>query len=410
MRKECIASHRGLGISNAPLDNPPLLSNSTFCRIMKRHGNWLQQHRPTEQKNPINEQQAPALWPAKVFMALLLSSAPAGLRSKFQGAVQAGLCFFSAAYTLTKPERTQLMTSAHSGRARTLEDFVKIMSEAANGSTVHYKPYSPLPGDVFITSWAKSGTTLLQQMFHQIRTAATGGDEDYDDISRVVPWEDTAQMIDLDMQAVQRAAPRGFKSHREYERLPPGMRYVVALRDPKETYVSFYRFLNGWQLERDALTLEEFMPVWLGGGPGGCDYFTHLLSWFARRAESDTFLTSYNHIAQQRESAIKALATFVGVPLSSDEVSLVLERTSRKYMYAHKDKFDDAMVARVLEERSGVPSGSDSSKVQEVGSRTDDLPQTVAEEINKMWQERVQPTTGFQDFSALAHELCPESV
>ena len=298
------------------------------------------------------------------------------------------------------------MTSAPSGRARTLEDFVRIMSEAANGPTHDYQPYSPLPGDVFITSWAKSGTTLLQQMFHQIRTAATGGDEDYDDISRVVPWEDTAQMIDLNMQAEQRAAPRGFKSHREYERLPAGMRYVVALRDPKETYVSFYRFFNGWQLERDALSLAECMPLWWGGGPGGCDYFTHLLSWFSRRDEPDTFLTSYNRVAKERASAIEALAAFVEVPLSDSEISLVLERTSREYMYANKDKFDDAMVARVLEERSGVPPGSDSSKVQAVGSQAEDLPQSVAEEIATMWQERVLPTTGFPDFSALAHELC----
>ncbi len=127
------------------------------------------------------------------------------------------------------------------------------------------------PGDVYITSWAKSGTTLMQQMFHQIRmVAATGaGDMEFDDISRVVPWEDTAFLIDFDMTAPQRATPRGFKSHREYERLAPDARYVVTLRDPKETYVSFYRFFDGWHIERGAISLEEFWPMWLQGGPGG---------------------------------------------------------------------------------------------------------------------------------------------
>ena len=43
------------------------------------------------------------------------------------------------------------------------------------------------PGDVYIACWAKSGTTMMQQMFHQLRmVAATGrGDMDFDDISRM---------------------------------------------------------------------------------------------------------------------------------------------------------------------------------------------------------------------------------
>lgn len=135
------------------------------------------------------------------------------------------------------------MPNDRKGRARTVEEFITIASLAAQGPSQNYLPYEPGDDDVFVTSWAKSGTMLLQQMFHQIRTAAMGGDMDFDDISRVVPWEDTAQMVDFNMQADQRAAPRGFKSHREYERLPAGKRYVVALRDPKETFISFYRFI-----------------------------------------------------------------------------------------------------------------------------------------------------------------------
>ena len=107
------------------------------------------------------------------------------------------------------------MTDGRQGRARSIDEFGAIMMQAMEGPTDHFRPYEPGEGDVFITSWAKSGTTLLQQMFHQIRTAQSGGDMDFDDISRVVPWEDTAAMVNLDMQADQRAAPRGFKSHRE---------------------------------------------------------------------------------------------------------------------------------------------------------------------------------------------------
>lgn len=239
-------------------------------------------------------------------------------------------------------------------------------------------------------------------MFHQLRT---GGDEDYDDISRVVPWEDTAVMCDVDMTAPQRAAPRGFKSHREYERLPAGMHYVVTLRDPHESYVSLYRFFNGWQLERDALPMEEFMPLWLGGGPGGCEYVTHLLSWYARRNEPDTLLMNYRTAAKNKPATIRKLAAFIGIDLSDELAALVEHRTSREYMHAHKDKFDDAMVARRLEEKCGIPFDSDSSKVQSEGSKADALPDVIAQQIDAMWAERVAPETGHADYASLAAEI-----
>ena len=277
-----------------------------------------------------------------------------------------------------------------------------MMATLANIEHVNYKPYQPQPGDVFITPWAKSGTTMMQQMFHQLRT---GGDMDFDDISRMTPWEDSAVFTDLDMTLPQRGSPRGFKSHREYERLPSGMRYVVTLRDPHETYVSFYRFFEGWGLERGAISLEDFFPLWMAGGPGGCDYFTHLLSWWARRDEPDTLLASYRWAAGNRPAMIRRLADFCGIELTGELAALVEERTSRGFMYAHKDRFDDAMVSAVFDARFGWPADSDSTKVQAVGSDANLVPPSVVARIDAMWAERVTPVTGHANFASLAAAL-----
>ena len=147
------------------------------------------------------------------------------------------------------------------------------------------------------------------------------------------------------------------------------------------------------------------MPLWLGGGPGGCDYFTHLLSWYARRHEEDTLLLTYPWITRNREQAAKHLARFCDIELDDAQLAMVLERTTREYMYTHKDRFDDAMVAHVLETECGVPPGSDSSKVQAAGSKTDALPGAIAEEIDRLWAERVLPVTGHASFAELASEI-----
>jgi hypothetical protein len=288
------------------------------------------------------------------------------------------------------------------GRARSIEELGAKMATLASVELVNYKPYEPQPGDVFIASWAKCGTTMMQQMFHQLRT---GGDMDFDDISRMTPWEDSAVITDLDMTLPQRGSPRGFKSHREYERLPSGMRYVVTLRDPHETYVSFYRFMNGWNIEPGAISLEDFFPLWMMGGPGGCDYFTHLLSWWARRDEPDTLLATYRWAAANRAAMIRRLADLCGIELTDELAALVEERTSREFMYAHKDKFDDAMLSAAFDERFGWPADSDSTKVQAVGSDSKDVPPSVAAQIDAMWAERVAPITGHADFASLAAEL-----
>ena len=66
------------------------------------------------------------------------------------------------------------MTGGLGRLARSPEEMGINMAAATARALVHYAPYAPEPGDVFITSWAKSGTTLMQQMFHQIRMVAAG--------------------------------------------------------------------------------------------------------------------------------------------------------------------------------------------------------------------------------------------
>ncbi len=299
------------------------------------------------------------------------------------------------------------MMSNGTGRARSIEEFIDLQGRMmpAPGEQTAYKPYEPQSGDVFITCWAKSGTTLMQQMFHQLRTAERGGDMDFDDISRVLPWQDTAEMLGFDMTAPQVAQPRGFKSHQHYEALPPGMRYIVSLRDPKETFVSFYRFMNGWHIEDGAVPIAAFLPIWLSGGPGGVDYFTHLLSWWARRGEPDTLLTTYRAVVKDRPATIRRMASFLGVAVDEESLAMIDKRTSREFMVEHKDRFDDGMVCAMMESRVGISATSDSSKVQSSGSDQKTLPESVAEQIDAMWAERVTPVTGHANFADLEVEL-----
>jgi len=140
-------------------------------------------------------------------------------------------------------------------RARTMEEFRNSQLEfrdEAIAARDAAAPFVTKASDVIISPSCKCGTTMLQQMFHTLRTR---GDSDFDDISRVVPWIEMSPMLGIDLNAAQRAEPRGFKSHLSYTSVPKGARYVVPLRDPKDAFVSMYRFMEGWFLEPGAVPM-----------------------------------------------------------------------------------------------------------------------------------------------------------
>lgn len=281
-------------------------------------------------------------------------------------------------------------------RARTAEEFGPLIGRMFPDDEREraIAGYRPRPSDVIISPFGKCGTTWLQQTFHCLRTR---GDMDFDDISRVVPWIETSVTLGLDINAEQRANPRGFKSHLAYDDLPRGARYVVSLRDPKDALVSMYKFMEGWFMEPGTVPMEHFAVGWMRDAR----YWRHLKSWWAQRDNPAVLLFSYEHMCEEPRRHVERLARFSGIAFNEDLLRLALERSSLAYMLAHKEKFDDLMMRRTSEERCGLPPGSDSSKVRQGGAgghRTALTPQ-VSAMLDEAWTREAAPETGFASYA-----------
>jgi hypothetical protein len=291
-------------------------------------------------------------------------------------------------------------------RARTMAEMGAIQSRMGPPDSVplSIKSYRPRPTDIIIAPYSKCGTTWLQQTFHTLRTR---GDMDFDDISRVVPWIETAGMLDLDLEASQRADPRGFKSHLAYDQLPKGARYVVCLRDPKDALVSMYRFMEGWFLEPGAVSIAEFFNErWLNGR-AEVGYWHHLISWWEERDNPDVLLFSYEHMTDAPEAHIRKLAAFCQIPLDDALLAITVERSSLAFMLQHKDRFDDLLMRTLSERRCNLPGGSDSAKVRKgaVGGHRAELPAEIGAALDAEWTRLVTPKLGFADYAALEADL-----
>ncbi len=260
--------------------------------------------------------------------------------------------------------------------------------------------YRPRASDVIISPFGKCGTTWLQQTFHCLRTR---GDMDFDDISRVVPWIETSVMLGLDINAEQRAEPRGFKSHLAYDDLPRGARYVVSLRDPADALVSMYRFMEGWFMEPGAVPMEHFALGWMSEAR----YWRHLKSWWAQRDNPQVLLLSYEHMCEDPKGHVERLARFCGIPLDAELLRLTLEHSSIAFMLAHKDKFDDLLMRRKSEERCNLPPGSDSAKVRRggAGGHRTEMSGELRAMLDEKWASEAAAETGFGSYGALEAAL-----
>lgn len=277
---------------------------------------------------------------------------------------------------------------------------------SAEGLT-HGLAFRPQPTDVIISPFGKCGTTWLQQVFHGLRTR---GDMDFDDISRVVPWIETAYDLGLDLDAPQRARPRGYKSHLPYDLIPKGARYIVSIRDSKDALVSAFRFMEGWFFEPGSVSIETFARKQYLRRGARRDYWYHLASWWQQRHDPKVLLLCYEHMNRDLASTVRRVAAFVGIALDDELLGIVLRQSSLGFMLAHKNRFDDHLMRERSEQVAGLPSGSDSAKVRKgkVGEHAAELPADISAELDRVWREEIEAKFGFASYAALTDALLRE--
>ncbi len=195
--------------------------------------------------------------------------------------------------------------------------------------------YRPRPDDVFVVSFPKSGTTLMQMMLYQI---TTDGSMDFDRFDRVSPWFEMA-LGWRDPSIIETIpSPRIFKSHELSRKLPRGSRSIYLVRDPADVAVSaFHHHSPGAGLAGDrARYLDHFLT-----DPSQFDAWArHVESWWPRRRDEDVLFLSHNQVIRDLEGTVRRVAAFCGFALREDEMPRILERCSLIFMKKHTGKLD----------------------------------------------------------------------
>ncbi|KAL1421607.1 hypothetical protein MTO96_022977 [Rhipicephalus appendiculatus] len=189
--------------------------------------------------------------------------------------------------------------------------------------------YQPLPGDVFIVSYPKCGTTWLQYIVYGIYS---GG----------VPPQNMRQfkcsMPFLERQgaehSVQKGRPVAIKTH-----LPIGKelysspaRYLYITRNPFDCCVSYYyhtKHMPAYCFGQ--ATFDDFFELFITGDVEFGDYFDHLLCWYPHRWDPNVLFLTYEELKRDTAAAVVKIAGFLG-----DE-------------YAARLRQEPVLVGRILE-------------------------------------------------------------
>ncbi len=263
--------------------------------------------------------------------------------------------------------------------------------------------YQPRRDDIFISPYAKCGTTWMQQIVHGLRS---GGSMAFEEITEVVPWLELAHDMGWDVNADQVAQPRAFKSHLRWNEIPKGGRYIVVLRDPLDAFASFFRFLEGWRFEAGCVSLDAFASYYLDRSETH-DYWSHAASWWRQRARPDVLLLSFEAMKGNLPGIVEQVADFIGASADPALRALVTRQAGFEFMQAHGSQFDDHLLRAARDGACGLPPDGTATKVARgrVGSGAGLVGTAIREAFDARWQESMGAEFDLASYAALLDVL-----
>ncbi len=283
-------------------------------------------------------------------------------------------------------------------RPRTLDEF-RSVSSAYFSEEAYQKglAFRSRPSDVFVATYAKAGTTWMQQIVHGLRT---GGSMDFGEITEVVPWVEVAQILDIEPDAEQVAQPRAFKTHLGWDEVPKGGRYIVIFRDPKAIGVSLFRFMRGWFFEPGSISQETYLREFFLKRETDGNCWHNMLSWWQVRERNDVMPLIYEDMAKDLPNVVRRVSSFIGLDASEETLDIATRQASFDFMKAHAYHFDDHLLRNKRDIAAGLPPDGESNKVASGTSGKEPLSAELDRLFDETWREIITAKTGLADYSA----------
>ncbi|XP_023220896.1 sulfotransferase 1C3-like [Centruroides sculpturatus] len=166
--------------------------------------------------------------------------------------------------------------------------------------------YKAKPGDLFIVSYPKCGTTWMHYIVKLIHGK---GKISEDPLNFLIGCP---HLEIIGGEYIEMAKPKIMKTHLPFSSIPfsPHSKYIYIIRNPRDCCVSFYHFMK--LLPYPELSFQEFLEAFLQGNLPYGDYFDHLLGWYEHKNDSNVQFVTYEDLKKDIKGEILKIAKFMG--------------------------------------------------------------------------------------------------
>jgi aryl sulfotransferase len=209
------------------------------------------------------------------------------------------------------------------------------------------------PGDIFVCTPAKCGTTWTQAIIASLLWPDNDGPKP---VMTVSPWLE-AQFFPVEEIAARLAAQthrRFIKTHTPADGIPwwDDARYLFVARDVRDAFISMCHHRETFKEDvREGLNVRALadgvppMPDWNGDVHGYWARWIaegaileHVASFWAHRLQPNLLLLHYNDLKSDLAGEMRRIARFLDIPVPAAKWPAVVERCTFEAMRARGDE------------------------------------------------------------------------
>jgi len=186
--------------------------------------------------------------------------------------------------------------------------------------------------DIYINSYPKSGTTMIQMILYQL---TTDGSMDFDHLDDVSPWIRNEAFENQEVKELK--SPRLLKSHDDYDKfdhLSEG-RFIYVYRNPMDVALSNYH--QGMDYGNHNMELDEYIKDFVD--PTKKNWFSFHKEWLLNKKNVPILYLQYEEILNDFDNALSRIIKFCEINPNKVNYKRVKERSSFNFMKQHEDKF-----------------------------------------------------------------------